>query len=48
MMYYIEGYSVKETAEILGIKTSAVKMRLKRAREILKITYEKVYEMGVN
>lgn len=48
MMYYIEGYSVKETAEILGIKTSAVKMRLKRAREILKITYEKIFEMGVN
>ena len=48
MLYYIEGYNVSEVANILGISVSAVKMRLKRAREILKITYEKIYEREVN
>ena len=48
MLYYIEGYSVNEAAEILGIKPSAAKMRLKRAREILKTTYEKINEREVN
>ncbi|SKA70431.1 RNA polymerase sigma-70 factor, ECF subfamily [Eubacterium uniforme] len=43
MLHYIEGYSVEETAKILNISKSAVKMRLKRAREILKDTYEKKY-----
>ncbi len=36
-MYYYEGYSVKETGEILGIRESAVTTRLSRARERLKI-----------
>lgn len=31
-LYYLEGYSVKETAKILGISESAVKNRLARAR----------------
>lgn len=31
-LYYLEGYSVKETAELLGISESAVKNRLARAR----------------
>lgn len=48
MLYYIEGYSVNEAARILGIKPSAAKMRLKRAREILKTTYEKINEREVN
>ena len=37
ILYYIEGYSVKETAEILGISEAAVKKRLERARKELRI-----------
>lgn len=40
MLYYFKENNVKEIASILGIGTSAVKMRLKRAREILKIEME--------
>lgn len=36
-LYYYEGYSVTEIAEILKLGQSAVKMRLKRGRELLKI-----------
>lgn len=32
ILYYLEGYSVKETAKILDITESAVKNRLARAR----------------
>ena len=37
ILYYIEGYSVKEVAQILGISESAVKKRLERARKELRI-----------
>ncbi|MCH5263965.1 MAG: sigma-70 family RNA polymerase sigma factor [Lachnospiraceae bacterium] len=36
VLHYIEGYSVKEIAQILGISQGAVKVRLFRARSILK------------
>ncbi len=36
-LHYYEGYSVAEIAEILKLGQSAVKMRLKRGRELLKI-----------
>ena len=39
-LYYYEGYSVAETAEILDLGQSAVKMRLKRGRELLKMELE--------
>lgn len=39
-LYYFEDYTVKEISETLGIKNSAVKMRLKRGRDILKIELE--------
>ncbi|MCI8552305.1 MAG: sigma-70 family RNA polymerase sigma factor [Lawsonibacter sp.] len=39
-LYYYEGYSVAEIAEILKLSQSAVKMRLKRGREFLKIELE--------
>ena len=39
-LYYYEGYSVAETAEILRLGQSAVKMRLKRGRELLKSKLE--------
>jgi RNA polymerase sigma factor (sigma-70 family) len=39
-LYYFEGYSITEISEILKITESAVKMRLKRGRDILKIELE--------
>jgi len=39
-LYYYEGYSVAEIAEILKLGQSAVKMRLKRGRELLKMELE--------
>lgn len=36
MLYYFEGYSVTEIAQILKISKSAVKKRLQRGREALK------------
>lgn len=39
-LHYYEGYSVAEVAEILGLSPSAVKMRLKRGREQLKLELE--------
>ena len=39
-LYYYEGYSVTEIAEILKMGKSAVKMRLKRGRELLKMELE--------
>ncbi|MBE6650194.1 MAG: RNA polymerase sigma factor [Ruminococcaceae bacterium] len=37
LLHYYEGYSVEECARILRVSVSAVKMRLARAREKLKI-----------
>jgi RNA polymerase sigma-70 factor (ECF subfamily) len=39
-LYCVEGYSVEETASLLGIGLSAAKMRLSRAREKLKLDLE--------
>ena len=36
-LYYFEGYSVKETAKLTGVRQGTVKSRLARARERLKI-----------
>ena len=46
ILYYIEGYSVKETAAILNISEVAVKKRLQRAREILS-ELGKAYDGGL-
>lgn len=46
MLYYYEEYSVNEIADILDISPSAVKKRLQRARQKLKIAYDKVNEKG--
>lgn len=35
-LYYYMGYSVKETAKIMGISESNVKIRLKRSRDALR------------
>lgn len=40
ILYYIEGYSIKEVAQILSISESAVKKRLERARKELKAVAE--------
>ena len=37
LILYYQGYQIKEIAEILSISESAVKMRLKRGREKLKV-----------
>ena len=39
-LHYYEGYSVAEIAEILKLGQSAVKMRLKRGREMLQLELE--------
>ena len=36
VLHHLEGFSVEETAKMLGISVSAVKMRLARGREALK------------
>ncbi len=41
-LFYVEEYKVNEISEILNISTSAVKKRLQRGRELLKIEYGKV------
>ena len=45
-LFYYEGYKVKEIAAVLGISSSAVKMRLKRGREILKVQIEEGWNEG--
>jgi RNA polymerase sigma-70 factor (ECF subfamily) len=39
-LYYYQGYDIKEISDILKISVSAVKMRLLRAKKILKIEME--------
>lgn len=39
-LFYVEGYKIIEIASILKLSESAVKMRLKRGRELLKIEME--------
>lgn len=39
-LYYCEGYSVAEISKILKLGQSAVKMRLKRGRDLLKLEME--------
>ncbi len=39
-LHYYEGYSVDEISEILGLSRSAVKMRMKRGRDMLKLEME--------
>ena len=41
VLYYLEGFSIEEIANILKATPSAVKMRLLRAREAVKATHNK-------
>lgn len=43
-LYYLEGFSVRETGNILGIREGTVKSRLSRARKLLK---ERLEEEGI-
>ena len=43
-LHYVEGYHVREIAAILGITECAVKMRLKRGREQMKLAWKEAYE----
>lgn len=42
LLYYIVGYKISEIAQMLDLSESAVKMRLKRGRDLLKIELEEV------
>ena len=42
-LFYVEEYSVKEIADIIGKTTSAVKMRLQKGRVLLGEAYRKEY-----
>ena len=41
ILYYLEGFSVEEIAVMLRISVSAVKMRMSRGREQMKVEIEK-------
>ena len=41
-LHYVEGYHMKEIADILGITEGAVKMRLQRGRELMKLSLKEV------
>ena len=40
MLYYYMGYDTNEIAEILGIRTDAVRARMSRARQKLRLGLE--------
>ena len=46
-LYYMEGYSVREIAGILGVTESTVKNRLSRARARLKNELERENSYGM-
>lgn len=41
-LHYIEGYKTTEVSEILGISVNAVKKRLQRGREMLRLRLEEI------
>ena len=43
VLYYVEEYSTKDIARIIGRTPSAVKMRLRKGRQLLEETYRKEY-----
>jgi RNA polymerase sigma-70 factor (ECF subfamily) len=44
VLMYLQGYSVSEIEEITGASASAVKMRLKRGRDALRVELEPFFE----
>lgn len=43
-LYYVEGYQVREVASLLKISEHAVKKRLQRGREQLRLSWKEAYE----
>ncbi len=43
ILYYVEGYTVKDIADIIGRSESAAKMRLQKGRKLLEEKYRKEY-----
>ena len=41
-LHYVEGYHIKEIADILGITEGAVKMRLQRGRQQIRLSLKEV------
>ncbi|MBR1854389.1 MAG: RNA polymerase sigma factor [Lachnospiraceae bacterium] len=41
VLYYVEGYRIEDIAKMIGKTTSAVKMRLKKGRFLLKEAYQR-------
>ena len=41
-LHYVEGYQIKEIADILGITEGAIKMRLQRGRELMRLSLKEV------
>ena len=42
-LHYVEGYHIKEIADILGITEGAVKMRLQRSKEQIRLSWKEAY-----
>lgn len=42
-LHYVEGYQIREIAKILGTTEGAVKMRLRRGREQLRLSWKEEY-----
>lgn len=42
-LHYVEGYRIKEIADILGIAEGAVKMRLMRGKEQMRTAWKEAY-----
>lgn len=43
ILHYVEGYKISEVSDILGIGSSAVKMRLSKGRKLLETIYRREY-----
>lgn len=46
-LYYIEGYSVKQVSEITSVSEAAVRKRLQKGRELLKVEIERSNRCGI-
>jgi len=44
LMKYQDGMSIKEIQVALGVSESAIKMRIKRAKEKMRVLYKKVFK----
>lgn len=42
-LHYVEGFQIKEIADILGTTEGAVKMRLKRGKKQMQLAWKEAY-----